>query len=129
MSTTNSEILPQLRVSCTDAESRALLEDFKSSCRSGWFFETLRCNEKGQMTYKFFLLDLTNQKQIETEQYVRYHGWVEAVEIEGAIAIKPGGALENMLDPELRSFLIKRFYDDIFEPVCNRHRISPLLSL
>jgi hypothetical protein len=116
-----------LQVKCTDAESRALLVDLKTSCQNGWFFETFRITDQGLMIYKFFLLDLSQQRQIGDDQYVRYHGWVEVSEADGVISVKPAGELENMVDAGLRTFLLTRFHDDVLDPVCKRHRIWPTL--
>jgi hypothetical protein len=121
------ETLTTLQVKCTDAESRALLVDLKTSCQNGWFFETFRITAQGLMIYKFFLLDLAQQQQVDDEQYVRYYGWVEVTESDGVMTVKPAGDLENMVAPELRTLLLTRFHDDVLDPVCKRHRIWPTL--
>ena len=116
----------KLDIPCDDAKSRILLEEFKSSCyHSGWYFETLRWTDDGFLIYKFFLLDLAEQAEIDGKKFVRYHGWVEAHESLEAINIKPAGDLENLLDSELKRQLLQRFYDDIVEPVCRRHKALP----
>ena len=123
------EILrPRLEVICNDKESRALLDQLKMSCHKGWFFETFRIEKKGYMVYKFFLLDLNNQKTIENEQYVSYLGFVEASEIEDAIIVRPSGELENFVAPEIRSLLLGRFHDDMLEPVCRRQRMRVIYA-
>ena len=129
MSARNSDSLARLEVSCTDAESRSLLEDLKTSCRNGWFFETLRCTDQGQMVYKFILIDLAQQRQFENEYYIRYHGWLEAIETDQALVFRAAGELEDMLDSEVRNFLIKHFHDDVLEPVCRRRRLTARLSI
>ncbi|MDR3612619.1 MAG: hypothetical protein P4L53_03580 [Candidatus Obscuribacterales bacterium] len=119
---------PKLEVICSDKESRALLEQLKVSCHKGWFFETFRIESQGYMVYKFLLLDLDNQKSIDNEQYVRYLGWVEASESEDSVVVRPSGSLENFLSGEIRSLLIKRFHDDMLEPVCRRQRMRVIYS-
>lgn len=112
-----------LEAKCSDIQSRALLEDLKSSCRNGWYFETYRFAEMGRMVYKFFLIDLSEQMEQESCKFIRYFGWVEASETEGAVLVKAGGALAHMMDPELKDFLVSRFNEDVMQPVCDRHRI------
>ena len=118
----------KLDIPCDDAKSRLLLEDFKVSCTKGWYFETLRWTDSGAMVYKFFLLDLAEQHEIDGKKYVRYHGWLEASEVPGMIVVKAAGELEKFVDPDLQRELIQRFYDDVVEPVCRRHRVSPRLQ-
>jgi hypothetical protein len=120
---------PTLQLKCTDSESRAILVDLKTSGQNGWFFETFRITDSGLMTYKFFLLDLEKMRQVEDEQYVRYLGWVEVTEADGVMTVKAAGDLENMLDIDVRKFLLKRFHDDLFDPVCKRHRLWPILTI
>ncbi len=115
--------LSSLEAQCTENQARALLEDFKVSCCNGWFFETYRFLEDGRMVYKFFLIDLDDQVEQEEMKYVRYHGWLEVIEEEGYIAVNPAGSLAPMLDPALKHMLLKRFQDDVMEPVCQRHRV------
>lgn len=115
--------ISSLAALCTENQARALLEDFKSSCTNGWFFETYRFVDDGRMIYKFFLIDLDEQLEQNDRKYVRYHGWLEAIEEDGSVVIKPAGSLAPMLDQELKQFLLKRFHDDVMEPVCRRHRV------
>ncbi|HEY9734302.1 MAG TPA: hypothetical protein V6C89_20490 [Drouetiella sp.] len=115
--------ISSLEAQCTENQARALLEDFKASACNGWFFETYRFIDDGRMVYKFFLIDLNDQLEQNENKYVRYHGWLEVVEEEGAIVVKPGGSLEPMLDPALKQMLLTRFYEDVMEPVCKRHRV------
>lgn len=117
-----------LDIPCDDAKSRLLLEDFKVSCSKGWFFETLRWANSGSLIYKFFLLDLAEQQEIDGKRYVRYHGWLEASEVPGMIVVKAAGELEKFLDADLQNELIRRFFDDVVEPVCRRHRVIPRLQ-
>ena len=113
----------KLDIPCNDAKSRALLEEFKASCQRGWFYEALRWTEDGFLIYKFFLLNLSEQEELKGKKFVRYHGWLEAQEAPGVISIKAAGDLENLLDGELQQELVKRFYDDVVEPVCKRHKV------
>jgi len=115
--------ISSLEALCTENQARALLEDFKSSCCNGWFFETYRFADDGRMIYKFFLIDLDDQLEQSEKKYIRYHGWLEVVEEEGSIVVKPAGSLEPMLDPALKQMLLKRFNEDVMEPVCKRHHI------
>ena len=115
--------ISSLEARCTEIQARALLEDFKSSCSNGWFFETYRFAENGRMIYKFFLVDLSDQLEQDEKKYIRYHGWLEAVEEDQSIVVKPAGSLVQMLAPELKRFLLTRFNDDVMTPVCERHRV------
>ena len=121
-------VRPKLEVICNDKESRALLEQLKVSCQKGWFFETFRIESKGFMVYKFLLLDLNKQKNVDDEQYVRYLGWVEATESEDSVVVRPSGSLEKFLASESRSLLIERFHDDMLEPVCRRQRMRVIYT-
>jgi hypothetical protein len=121
MSSTND--ISSLEAHCTEIQARALLEDFKSSCCNGWFFETYRFAEDGRMIYKFFLIDLNDQLEQGEKKYIRYHGWLEAVEEDESIVVKPAGSLAHMLDPELKRLLLTRFNEDVMKPVCERHRV------
>ncbi len=118
----------KLDIPCDDAKSRLLLEEFKASCQKGWFFETLRWDDGGSLIYKFFLVTLSEQAEIDGKKFVRYHGWVEASEAPGVINVKAAGDLEKFLDAELQQELIQRFHDDVVEPVCKRHRATARLS-
>jgi hypothetical protein len=115
--------ISSLEAHCTEVQARALLEDFKSSCCNGWFFETYRFSDSGQMIYKFFLIDLNEQIEQDDKKYIRYHGWLEAVEEEGVIVVQPGGSLGHMMDPGLKQLLLTRFNEDVMKPVCERHRV------
>ncbi|HEY9678585.1 MAG TPA: hypothetical protein V6C76_11280 [Drouetiella sp.] len=120
--TTTSKI-SSLEAQCNENQARALLEGLKSSCRNGWHFETYRFDDAGLMTYKFFLIDLSEQLEQDEKKFVRYHGWLEAVEQEGVVAIKPAGSLEHMLDSDVKHFLLQRFAEDVMKPVCTRLNI------
>ena len=76
----------------------------------------------------FFLLDLSKQESVNDEQYVRYFGWVEAIETEDSIIVKASGELEKFVAPELRQLLIQRFHDDMLEPVGRRERMRVMLT-
>ena len=93
------------------------------TCLKKCFFETYRFAENGRMIYKFFLVDLSDQLEQDEKKYIRYHGWLEAVEEEQSIVVKPAGSLVQMLDPGLKRFLLTRFNDDVMTPVCERHRV------
>ncbi len=121
MSSTND--ISSLEARCTEIQARALLEDFKSSCCNGWFFETYRFSENGRMIYKFFLIDLNDQIEQGEMKYIRYHGWLEAVEEDESIVVRPAGSLGHMLDPGLRRVLLTRFNEDVMKPVCERHHV------
>jgi hypothetical protein len=118
----------KLTIPCDDSKSRLLLEEFKSSCQKGWFYETLRWDDGGQLIYKFFLLNLAEQEELHGRKYVRYHGWVEASEAPGVININAAGALEKLLDSELQQELVQRFHDDVVVPVCKRHAVIAKLT-
>jgi len=115
--------ISSLEALCTENQARALLEDMKASCSNGWFFETYRFVDDGRMIYKFFLIDLDEQLEQGEKKYIRYHGWLEVVEEEGSIAVKPAGSLGPMLDSDLKQMLLTRFNEDVMEPVCKRHRV------
>lgn len=115
-------------IPCDDTKSRLLLEGFKGSCQRGWFYETLRWTEQGNLIYKFFLLNLAEQEELEGRKFVRYHGWIEASEEPGSIAIKAAGDLENLLDNDLQEELVSRFYEDIVDPVCRRHKVPARMT-
>ena len=118
----------KLDIPCDDAKSRLLLEEFKASCHKGWYYETLRWTESGELIYKFFLLNLAEQEEIDGKKFVRYHGWIEASEAPGVINVKAAGELEKLLDANLQQELITRFHDDVVEPVCKRHNVIARLS-
>jgi hypothetical protein len=131
----------KLEIPCDDRTSRALLEEFKACCQKGWYFETLRWTDDGDMIYKFFLLDLSEQTELEDKKFVRYYGWLEAGECDRAasgqvsneseriIWVKAAGQLESMFPLDLRVNLLTRFHDDVVVPVCKRHNvIARLLS-
>ncbi len=93
------------------------------------------------MIYKFFLLDLSEQTELEDKKFVRYYGWLEAGECDRAasgqvsneseriIWVKAAGQLESMFPLDLRVNLLTRFHDDVVVPVCKRHNvIARLLS-
>ncbi len=118
----------KLDIPCDDKTSRALLEEFKACCQKGWYFETLRWTDEGEMIYKFFLLDLGEQTEQDGKKFVRYYGWLEASETDGVIAVKAAGELQSLLPPELQRTLITRFHDDVVVPVCKRHGVLARLT-
>jgi hypothetical protein len=130
----------KLEIPCDDRTSRALLEEFKACCQKGWYFETLRWTDDGDMIYKFFLLDLSEQTEVEDKKFVRYYGWLEAGECDRVVSekasgeseriiwVRAAGELESLLPPDLRKTLITRFHDDVVVPVCKRHNVLARLT-
>ena len=118
----------KLDIPCDDKTSRALLEEFKACCQKGWYFETLRWSDDGDMFYKFFLLDLSEQEELDGRKFVRYFGWIEAGEADGVINVKAAGELESLVASELQETLISRFHDDVVVPVCKRHNVRARLT-
>lgn len=118
-----SQTYTQVKVNCTDAQSRALLEELKINCRNGWYFDGYSFDDKTLMTYKFFLCDLKDRQEIKGAHYVRYYGWVEVTESEDSVVVQAAGALQSMIDPEYRDLLLERFYNDMLQPVCQRQKL------
>jgi len=118
----------RVEIPCDDKTSRALLEEFKACCHKGWYFETLRWTEDGDMIYKFFLLDLAEQEEFEGKKFVRYYGWLEAGEADSVISVRAAGELESLLPADLQRILITRFHDDVVVPVCKRHNVLARLT-